>query len=53
MEKDLEVIDLSLNSTQNPDAGPLQSTLILSSPEDDHNSASDNERENKDKKGDR
>ena len=48
-----EVVDLSLNSTQNPDARTTQSTLILSSPEDDHNSASDNERENKDKKGDR
>ena len=48
-----EVVDLSLNSTQSPDARTTQSTLILSSPEDDHNSASDNEREKKDKKGDR
>ena len=48
-----EVVDLSLNSTQSPDARTTQSTLILSSAEDDHNSASDNEREKKDKKGDR
>jgi hypothetical protein len=48
-----EVVDLSLNSTQSPDAHITQSSLTLSSPEDDHNSASDNDREKKDKKDDR
>ena len=49
-----EVVDLSLDSiTQNPEADTTQSSLTLSSPEDDHNSASDNDRDNKDKKGDR
>jgi hypothetical protein len=48
-----EVVDLSLNSTQSPDARTTQSTLILSSPEDGQNSASDNDRGKKDKKDDR
>jgi hypothetical protein len=46
-----EVVDLSLNSTQSPDARTTQSTVILSSPEDDHNISSDTEK--KDKKDDR
>jgi hypothetical protein len=48
-----EVVDLSLNSTQSPDARTTQSTVILSSLEDDYNSASDKDREKKDKKDDR
>ena len=48
-----EVVDLSLYSTQSPDARTTQSTLILSSHEDDQNSASNNDRGKKDKKGDR
>ena len=49
-----EVVDLSLNSiTQSPEARTTQSSLALSSPEDDQNSASDNDREKKDKKDDR
>jgi hypothetical protein len=48
-----EVVDLSLNSTQSPDAHTTQSSLTLSSPEDGQNSASDNDREKKDKKDDR
>ena len=47
-----EVVDLSLNSIQSPKADTTQSSLTLSSPEDDYNSASDNDREKKDKKGD-
>ena len=47
-----EVVDLSLNSTQSPDAHITQNSLTLSSPEDDHNSPSDNDGEKKDKKDD-
>ena len=49
-----EIVDLSLNSIrQSPEADTTQSSLALSSPVDDHNSASDNDRDKKDKKGDR
>ena len=48
-----EVVDLSLNSTQSPNARTTQSSLTLSSPEDDHNISSDSDRDKKDKKGDR
>ena len=49
-----EVVDLSLNSIDKVlKLDTTQISLTLSSPEDDHNSASDNDREKKDKKGDR
>jgi hypothetical protein len=53
LAKRREVVILSLNSTQNPDASTTQSTLIFSHPQDDQNSASKNDRDKKDKKGDR
>jgi hypothetical protein len=49
-----EVVDLSLNSiTQSPEADTTQSSLTLSSTEDDRNTSTDNDRDKEDKKGDR